>query len=285
MTSFVKTETGESSHSDEGVTVMISTRSDGFQNRSTTTFSGVCEIEEESSSDLFEIRDGAPMDTIQEEIESGGLFSFDFKNGDDVVYVAVGKSEHSSMDALLWTLNHLVNPSSTIVYLIHVCPETRHIPTPLGKIPISQVNPEQKESYMIQERSKRREFLQRFIDTCSASKVEVDTVLIESDMEAKAILDLIPILNIKKLVLGTTKSNLRKIRSRRGSGIADQILQNAPAYCEVNIICEGKEAVDQLIESPSPRGGNDTDSPKPTQEPDQITDSFSCNCFKPKAIA
>lgn len=40
-------------------------------------------------------------------------------------------------------------------------------------------------------------------------KVTVDTILIESDMEAKAILDLIPILNIRKLVLYTTKSNLR----------------------------------------------------------------------------
>lgn len=40
-------------------------------------------------------------------------------------------------------------------------------------------------------------------------KVKVDTVLIESDMEAKAILDLIPILNIRKLVLGATKAAVR----------------------------------------------------------------------------
>lgn len=40
-------------------------------------------------------------------------------------------------------------------------------------------------------------------------QVKVDTLLVESDMIAKAILDLIPILNIKKLVLGTNKSNLR----------------------------------------------------------------------------
>lgn len=40
-------------------------------------------------------------------------------------------------------------------------------------------------------------------------KVKVDTILIESEMEAKAILDLIPILNIKKLVLGATKSTVR----------------------------------------------------------------------------
>ena len=37
-------------------------------------------------------------------------------------------------------------------------------------------------------------------------QVKADTVLIESDMVARAILDVIPILNIRKLVLGANKS-------------------------------------------------------------------------------
>lgn len=41
------------------------------------------------------------------------------------------------------------------------------------------------------------------------AQVKVETMLIESDMVAKAILDLIPVLNIRKLVIGTTKSSLR----------------------------------------------------------------------------
>lgn len=40
-------------------------------------------------------------------------------------------------------------------------------------------------------------------------QVKVDTILIESDMVATAIRDLIPILNIRTLVVGTAKSNLR----------------------------------------------------------------------------
>lgn len=40
-------------------------------------------------------------------------------------------------------------------------------------------------------------------------QVKFDTILIESDMVAKAILELIPVLNIRKLVVGTTKSSLR----------------------------------------------------------------------------
>ena len=37
-------------------------------------------------------------------------------------------------------------------------------------------------------------------------QVKVDTILIESDMVGKAILGLIPVLNIRKLVVGTAKS-------------------------------------------------------------------------------
>lgn len=79
----------------------------------------------------------------------------------------------------------------------------------VGKLPKSQVSSQQVETYMAQETGKRRELLHKFLDKCSAANVKVDTVLIESDMIARAILDLIPILNITTLVLGTTKSNLR----------------------------------------------------------------------------
>lgn len=258
-------------------------------------YSGRCEIEEEEEeinrNVLLnrQIKNDDPMPSIKEEVDgSSSLFSLDFHgggSGEEVVYVAVGKTGSSSMDALVWTLNHAVINPSTSVCLIHVFPEIRHIPTPLGRMPLGQVNPEQKESHMIQERSKRREFLQKFLDVCSASKVKVDTILIESGMEAKALLDLIPILNIPKLVLGTTKSNLRKLRSRRGSGIAGQVLQNAPEFCEVKIICEGKEVVvDSMSEPPSPH--ESPDSPKAAHpEQNQRNDSFSCKCFKPKAIA
>lgn len=241
--------------------------------------SGTSEIvEEETSSELFEINHRVPLPPIREDVD-GSMFSLDIQGGEDNVYVAVGKSE-SSMDALLWTLKHAVSPS-TLVYLIHVFPELRHIPTPLGKLPKSQVSPEQVESYTNQERSKRRELLQKFLSTCSTSKVNVDTLLIESDAVAKAILDLIPILNIKKLVLGTTKYSLRRLRSRRGGGIADQVLQGVTGSCDIKVICQGKEVTDQTSELPSPRSASDRFETSP--EEDQRSDNTSsCACFKPK---
>lgn len=62
------------------------------------------------------------------------LFSIDIYNNsgrssDDVVYVAVGKSE-SSMDALVWTLKNFVHHGNTVVYLIHIFPDLKFIPSP-----------------------------------------------------------------------------------------------------------------------------------------------------------
>ncbi|KAJ0086182.1 hypothetical protein Patl1_07440 [Pistacia atlantica] len=94
-------------------------------------------------------------------------------------------------------------------------------------------------------------------------QVKVDTMLFESDIVAKAIIDLIPILSIRKLVVGTSKSSLRKLKSKKGNGIANQILQSAPKACEIKIVCEGKEVINQMIESPSPHGNEN--SPKAKQ--------------------
>ncbi|PKA49151.1 U-box domain-containing protein 33 [Apostasia shenzhenica] len=157
------------------------------------------------------------------------------------VYVAVGKNG-SSMGALAWALKHSTTPSA-VVYLIHVFPEVNHIPTPLGMLPKNQVTPQQVETYREQERDKRRELLQKYINRCRTSNVQGETLLIESDLIAKAIIDLIPVLNIKRLIVGTTKSNLIRNGKMKRTCKADQICKNAPQFCEVKIICEGREVI------------------------------------------
>ncbi|WVY94647.1 hypothetical protein V8G54_033735 [Vigna mungo] len=88
------------------------------------------EMNNEDLDELFEINMKESLETISEDCESS-VFSFDIhKNNDtDVVHVAVDHVGESSMEALLWTLNHAVRPSTT-VYLIHVFPEIRLIPSP-----------------------------------------------------------------------------------------------------------------------------------------------------------
>lgn len=87
------------------------------------------EINNEDSEELFEINLKEQLDTISEEDCESSVFSFDFHNDKDVVHVAVDHVGESSMEALLWTLNHAVTPSTT-VYLVHVFPEIRLVPSP-----------------------------------------------------------------------------------------------------------------------------------------------------------
>ncbi|XP_041027614.1 U-box domain-containing protein 35-like isoform X2 [Juglans microcarpa x Juglans regia] len=196
----------------------------------------------------------------------------------DCVFVAVGDTESSSsMGALAWTLKRLVSPS-TVLRLLHVFPVIRYIPSPLGLLPRSKVNPELVQNYVMQERGKRRKHLQKFLDACSVSKVKVDVMLVEGDNITKAIVDLIPILNIRKLVLGTTESSLRKSESKRGNGIADQILHNAPETCEIKIVCGGKEVIDRMIVWPSPSSNSKSKSMREGKE-DKPHASFLCMCF------
>ncbi|CAK8564051.1 unnamed protein product [Lathyrus sativus] len=233
-----------------------------FNNNSSAA--GISEIEEEEDAINHHRRH---LDTTDTEIE---------EQEQDSIYVAVGKSD-TSMEALSWTLNNLTT-HSTMLYLIHVFPEIKHIPHPLGvgMIARNQVSAEQVEVYMEQERNKRRQLLHKFIQSCSLSKVKVDTILIESDLVAKAILDLIPILQISNLVIGANKFLLRKSRSRKGNGVANEVVQNAPESCKVRIICEGKEVNEQMMmmKTPSPKIIATTNTKQ--------NDSVLCVCFKPK---
>ncbi|KAJ1427107.1 Rossmann-like alpha/beta/alpha sandwich fold [Sesbania bispinosa] len=160
---------------------------------------------ESESEELFEINlnlkeKEPPLDTIREDCEST-VFSLDINHKDkDVVYVAVGDGGDSSMEALSWALNHAVTPSTTVC-LIHVFPRVKLIPSPLGKIPRSHVNLEYVNIYLNQEKGKRKSLLQKFTDLCIDSKVKVEMMLIEGDIVAKAIVDLVGNLNIRKLKL------------------------------------------------------------------------------------
>lgn len=211
--------------------------------------SSTSEIGNKDSEELFEINLEEPLDTISEDCESS-VFSFDIHNEKDIVYVAVGQAGESSMEALLWTLKHAVTPSTTVCF-IHVFPEIRLIPTPFGKIPRNLVDPEYVNFHLTQEKGKKKELLQRFIDLCTDSKVKVEIMLTEGDNISKAIVDLVRNLGIRKLVIGTSKSNLSKYVSRRRNVIADKVLKNAPEICDVKIICDGKEVIDQMIVSSS----------------------------------
>ncbi|KAF3331399.1 U-box domain-containing protein 33 [Carex littledalei] len=183
----------------------------------------------EDEKEIIEVEDSGRLQP-HVELPSGG-------DGEDV-YVAVGKSA-SSMDALSWALKNVVKPGS-FVYLIHVFPEVHQIPMPLGSyMPKDSLSKDQVDKYMNEQRATRHQMLQKYLNLCRKSKVEFDVHLIESDQVGNAIVELISVLNIKILVVGTSKRNLRRLK--KGGTKAGIIQKNSPHYCEVKIICEGKD--------------------------------------------
>ncbi|KAI3941230.1 hypothetical protein MKX01_029804 [Papaver californicum] len=181
------------------------------------------------------------------------------RDGGVNVYVAVGKDD---LHVMKWTLDHAVLPGAA-VFLIHVFPPITSIPTPVGRLSKSQVGQEQVETCVREENSRRRNLLQKYIRLCSDAKVPVDTMLIESDMTAKAILELIPVLNIKTLVMGTKRSASsiffsRRLRKRR-LGTSNFVHKNASGYCEVIIVSDGKKVVQKAevgLQQPLPLSNN-----------------------------
>ncbi|KAJ7945821.1 U-box domain-containing protein 33-like [Quillaja saponaria] len=164
------------------------------------------------------------------------------------IYVAVGKDD---LDVVRWALDHAVIPGSRI-FLIHVFPPITYIPTPVGKLSRSQLNQEQVRVYVKEEYNRREYLLHKYIQLCSDAKITVDTVLLESDSTAKAIVDLIPVLNINNLVIGTKKPPCIR-RSKKKVAKGEFVKKYAPQFCEVTLVYDGKKVVNgqQMTEQAS----------------------------------
>ncbi|XP_042947528.1 U-box domain-containing protein 33-like isoform X2 [Carya illinoinensis] len=197
------------------------------------------------------------------------------------VYVAVGKDD---LDVLKWVLDHAVPPGAR-VFLVHVFPAITYIPTPVGRLSRSQLSAEQVKVYINEEHNRRRNLLQKYIRLCNEAKVTVETMLLESNATAKAILELIPILNITNLVMGTKRSpHCSRLGKKMAKG--EFVKKNAPEFCEVSIIHEGKKVVEsQEIEEPA-CSTDLASSPGRAENNTHQSDwnFFECVCFSGKHL-
>ncbi|KAG6474349.1 hypothetical protein ZIOFF_068275 [Zingiber officinale] len=158
-------------------------------------------------------------------------------------------------------------------------------------LPRDQVSQAQVNSYLDQERVKRRDMLQKFLAECQKSRMNFDTHLIESDQIVKAVAELIEVLHIKRLIVGVNKSNLRKMK--KASCKAVQIQKSAAQYCEVKIICEGREVRDpeqSTVISPAAESlshdKNTTDGKRTNDEVSEAKQgAVSCSCFSVKLFS
>ncbi|GAA0138609.1 hypothetical protein Leryth_006543 [Lithospermum erythrorhizon] len=152
------------------------------------------------------------------------------------IYVAVGKND---ANVVKWALDNAVSPGGR-VFLVHVFPPVSYIPTPAGRLARSQLSQEHVQVYINEESNKRKNLLLEYTRLCHEAKVVVETMLLESKEAGKAILDLIPVVHISHLVMGTKRSPIQRLLGRRQS-TGEYVQKNAPSYCNVAIVYEGKK--------------------------------------------
>lgn len=194
-----------------------------------------------------------PEDSRKTSSVTAGSTSIDSVGVNDV-YVAVGKDD---THVLKWVLDNAGSPGSR-VFLVHVFPPITHIPTPVGKLSISQLSEDQVRFYIDEENNKRRNLLQKYVSLCNDAKIAVDTMLLESNDTAKAILDLIPVIRITHLVIGTKRPPSSR---RKKLSTGEFVRKNAPEFCQVSVVHEGKKVVfDEKLDSPQkpPHSGRST---------------------------
>ncbi|KAK3005673.1 hypothetical protein RJ639_016537 [Escallonia herrerae] len=234
------------------------------------------------------------------------------------VFVAVGKYD---LKVVKWALDHAMSPGAR-VYLVHVFPPISYISTPgntissvftlscwfirfqdishelsnevsnhsnfpviVGRLSKSQLSKELVQVYMNEENNRRRNLLQKYIRLCTDAKVRVavDTMLLESNATAKAILDLIPVLNITNLVMGTKQLPSSR-RFGKGLGKAEFLQKNAPDFCEVTIVYDGEKVMDGQVRQVA--GCVPSGVAPSHREPEIRRQSernfFDCICFSPK---
>lgn len=181
------------------------------------------------------------------------------------VYVAVGKND---LCVVQWALDHAISPGFRVC-LVHIFPTIKYIPAPVRNLSRNQLSKEQVQVYINEESNRRKSLLEKYIRLCNDAKVPVDTMLVESNSPAKALLDLIPIANITTLVIGTRP--LRSTRlARKGQGIGEYVQKNAPEFCDV-------KAVSQVQQ---PKQSFNRSQPEITRNSDK--NFLECICFSGK---
>ncbi|XP_054820746.1 U-box domain-containing protein 34 [Prosopis cineraria] len=152
-----------------------------------------------------------------------------------------------SRRAVQWALENLM-PQADKFILVHVMPIITSIPTPSGDcIPIMDLDANVATAYVQDVKEKFEKIFIPFKKLCKAGTVE--TLLLEDDNPATALLKYISESEIQILVLGTDSSNFLT-RKLKGPGIPTTVLRCAPDTCDVYLVARDR-TISKLADSSS----------------------------------
>ncbi|KAH9776370.1 Usp domain-containing protein [Citrus sinensis] len=199
------------------------------------------------------------------------------------VYVAVGKDD---LHVLKWALDHAVSPGARI-YLVHVFSPVTYINTPGYAIEWQSYQASDIDTACVCVKQHKATVGRLARSQLNQEQVTVETMLVESKATAKAILDLISVANVTSLVMGTKLSPPSRLFTKKLSK-GEFVKKNAPDYCEVTIVHDGKKVVDgqKVAEAELARSSSPSPSSPGTGRPQVKGKSrrnlFECVCLSGK---
>ncbi|KAF7806759.1 U-box domain-containing protein 34 [Senna tora] len=152
-----------------------------------------------------------------------------------------------SRRAVQWAVQNLM-PQADRFILVHVIPIITSIPTPSGEcIPITNVDAKIAEAYVQDVKEMFEHVFIPFKKLCKTSTVE--TLLLEDDNPATALIRYISESDIQILVMGTSSENFIT-RKLKGPGIPSTVVKCAPNNCDVYIVARDR-TISKLSDSSS----------------------------------
>ncbi|KAL6603897.1 hypothetical protein ACP70R_044258 [Stipagrostis hirtigluma subsp. patula] len=151
-----------------------------------------------------------------------------------VVAVAVRGDGRASRRAARWAAASLAPPAARVA-LVHVIPPLAFVPSPSGeKVPVERMEPEAVEMYAQDRRARaQEEVVLPLRRLCGGTTVE--TVVLEADSVAEALVAYAAESGVRSLVLGSTSfSWLRRILRVRD--VPATVLQMMPSSCNVFVV-------------------------------------------------
>ncbi|XP_047310914.1 U-box domain-containing protein 34-like [Impatiens glandulifera] len=144
-----------------------------------------------------------------------------------------GQGGRGSRRAVRWAVNNLADKADRFI-LIHVTPEITSVPTPSGEhIPFENLDANVVKMYVEEVKSKCEEIFVPFKKLCKPRKVE--TLVLEGDNVAAALLNYVSNSDIRSLVLGSCYFNCIRRKLKRPS-VPSLMLKNAPQTCGVFVV-------------------------------------------------
>lgn len=138
-----------------------------------------------------------------------------------------------SLRAVRWAVENLM-PKAHHFVLIHVVPTITSIPSPSGhSIPVKELDANVVTMYLHEMKVKYEEMFMPYKKLCKTG--ELETLVLEGDNPAAALVRYISDSRIKYLVLGSWSSNFIT-RRIKGPGIPSTVLKDAPGTCTIYVV-------------------------------------------------